>query len=129
MQPFKRSERVSTEIQRVVTGYLQKELDRDECGLITITDAVISDDLKHARIFYSVYGSEEDKERIAELFKKILPAVRKHIGSKIRLRFTPEIAFEYDSSVEYAARIEGLINQIHREQSAFGKKDEKRKDD
>ena len=115
MLPFKRSVRVSREIQRVVTGYLQRELDRDEFRFITITDAKISDDLKYAQIFYSVYGSEEEKEKITGLLKGQTPAIRKHIGSKVRLRFTPEIMFKYDHSVEYAAKIEDLINQIHKE--------------
>ena len=115
MLPFKRSVRVSREIQRVVTGYLQRELDRDEFRFITITDAKISDDLKYAQIFYSVYGSEQEKEKITGLLKGQTPAIRKHIGSKVRLRFTPEIMFKYDHSVEYAAKIEDLINQIHKE--------------
>ena len=128
MHPFKRSERVARELQRVVNSYLRKELDRDESGIVTITDASISEDLKHAQIFYSVYGTSEDKEKTAELFKRILPAIRKHVGSKIRLRFTPEIMFKYDSSVEYAAKIEDLIDRIHRE-TGGNKDNEKREND
>ncbi len=115
MLPYKRSNRVAKSIQRAVNDFLQKETNTDGLGIITITDAKLSNDLRHASVYYSVYGSDKDKKKVSNFLAKITPSLRGFVGRLTKLRFTPEIVFRYDETVEYAARIDELIHQINDE--------------
>jgi len=116
MVPTKRAQRVAKLIQKEAGSFIQKEINTPDVGLVTLTSVEITNDLQHARIYYSVYGSEENRKSAAELLSRLTPLVRYHIGQNVKLRLTPEIAFRYDESVDYAARIESLIEKIHEQE-------------
>ncbi len=117
MLPYKRSNRVAKSIQRSVNDFLQKEINADGLGIITITDTEVSSDLRHASVYYSVYGSDEEKKKASDILIKITSSLRGYVGRQIKLRYTPEIVFRYDGTIEYAARIDKLINQINKEKN------------
>lgn len=114
MLPYKRAERVAKLIKKETNNFLQREIDTNEYGIITITDTEVSDDLQHASIYYSIYGSEKEKQSALEFLVKITPSLRYYIGKNVKLRLTPEIVFKYDNTIERAARIDELINKIHK---------------
>ncbi len=80
-------------------------------GLATVTEVKMSSDLKIARVFVSVLGSPEDRERTLLGLNKASSHIRHEISSLLRLRATPELDFQYDRSIEYGARIEELLEQ------------------
>ncbi len=121
MLPYKRSERVAKSIQRLISDFLQKEVNTEGLVMVTVTGSKMSDDLKHVSIYYSAYGSEEEKNRVSDFLVEITPSARKYVGRHAKLRYTPEIIFRYDGTIEYAAKIDELINRIHEED-----KDEKK---
>jgi len=87
------------------------ELRDPRIGLATITEVKLSADLKHARVFVSVLGDEEDRKKTLAGLSSAAPRIRHQIAERIRLKNTPELVFIYDTSIEYGARIEELIQK------------------
>ncbi len=78
----------------------------------------LTSDLKTAKIYYSVLGNEKSKKSTHIALGRAKGYIRKLIGERVKLRCTPEINFQADSSQEYSQRIEDLIDKIHREDEA-----------
>ncbi|MFB0526233.1 MAG: 30S ribosome-binding factor RbfA [bacterium] len=127
--PLKRPKRLAHLIQREISAILQKQIKNRQLGFVTITEVKVTDDLQHAKVYFTVYGSERERITTEKLLKKMTPFVRYHIGQRIRLRYTPEIVFYYDQTIERAARIDELINKIHQEKNNAKETRERKKED
>ena len=125
---LKRPNRVAHLIQKVISEILRKRIKNPQLGFITITEVKVTDDLQHAKIYFTVYGSEEERISTEKLLKKMTSFVRYHVGQRIRLRYTPEIIFQYDETIERAARIDELINKIHQKKSDARETQERKKE-
>jgi ribosome-binding factor A len=80
--------------------------------MISITDVDVSGDLQHAKVFVSIYGSDEVRAETMAGLKAVTGQVRTELGRRIRLRRTPEIVFVEDRSFDRATRVLSLINEI-----------------
>ncbi|GAB4524660.1 MAG: 30S ribosome-binding factor RbfA [Pleurocapsa sp.] len=114
MANSRRVARVSSLIKREVSQMLLNEIkdDRVGAGMVSITDVDVSGDLQHAKIFVSIYGTEEAKLETMEGLKSSVGYVRKELGSRMRLRRTPSIVFVEDLSLERGDKMLNLLNQI-----------------
>jgi len=81
-------------------------------GFITIIDVRMSDDLKYAKVYYSVYGSDEEKEHTAKALKRATNYIKHLLGDKVRMKYMPEITFVYDTDQERAARIDAILKKV-----------------
>jgi len=115
--PLKRPKRVAQLIQKEISAIIQRQIKNPQLGFVTITAVEVTEDLQHAKVYFTVYGSEEERISTEKLLKKMTSFVRYHVSQRIRLRYTPEIVFQYDETMERAARIDELINQIRREKN------------
>ena len=113
-----RTARIREQLKEEVSDIIRREVRDPRIGFITITDAEISADLRHAKVFYTVLGDETQIDSTQEALQSAAGLVRREFGQRVRLKFTPEITFHFDSSVRNAARIEELLNQIAREPMA-----------
>jgi ribosome-binding factor A len=86
--------------------------DRVGAGMVSITDVDVSGDLQHAKIFVSIYGTEEARSETMAGLQAATGYVRSELGQRMRLRRTPEILFREDLSVERGTRVLSLINQL-----------------
>ena len=112
-----RSERVAHELKHEIGVIIARELHDPRVGFATVTDARVSPDLRHARIFVSVFGPpDEQRETIAAL-NHAAGFIRRALGSRLRLRRSPELTFAFDESVEYGDRMERLIAEVTKETS------------
>ena len=111
---YQRKVRVGDLIKREIAHIIQNELKDPGIGFVTITGVEVSVDLKHAKIFYSVLGDEDSKKESASALRRASGFIRHEIGRKLKLKYTPEIFFQFDGSVEYGAHIEKLIQKIYR---------------
>ena len=84
-----RNERVRKELMREISEILRKEI-RGLVGVVSITDVEVSHDNSFAKVFYSVYGSEEQKEKSVHVINQSVSKIRYEVGRRIRLRLTPE---------------------------------------
>jgi ribosome-binding factor A len=110
----RRVSRVSELIKREISLMLLYGLkdERVGAGMISITDVDVSGDLQHAKIFVSIYGSEEVRAETMAGLKAVTGQVRSELGRKIRLRRTPEVIFVEDRSFDRGNRVLSLINEI-----------------
>ena len=114
MATNRRVSRVAAQIQREVSQLLQNGIKDDRVGssMVSVTDVNVSNDLQHAKIFVSLYGSSEAKAETMAALKESTSFVRKELGARVRLRRTPEVVFVEDTSLERGDRILSLLNQI-----------------
>ena len=84
-------------------------------GLVTVTAVEVSRDLRHAKAFVSVLGSESQRTATFEGLEGVAAHLRGRVGRALRLRVAPEIEFRNDESVAHAAKIEQLLAQVRRE--------------
>jgi ribosome-binding factor A len=115
-----RRDRVGDQVKREIAHLIQFELKDPGIGFVTITDVSMSLDLKHARVFYTVLGDEDCKNKTASALKRARGFIQRTVGKRLQLRYTPEISFDFDTSVEQGAHIEQLIQQIHTDENPVG---------
>jgi ribosome-binding factor A len=112
----RRPDRVSEAIREEIAMFLADGVkDPRVAGLVTVTGVDITRDLRHAKVFVSVMGTDEARSTTMEGLASLAPQLRGRIGRALRLRLAPEIAFKLDESVARAARIEELLAQLHAE--------------
>ena len=114
MKP-RRPKRLGVEIKRELSNLLLTEYSTKLPALTTITEVRLTPDLREAKVYYSVMGTQEAKETVKKFFEKVKGRLRSHIASRITMRFHPSLEFRLDDTLDYAERIEKLIEQTHRE--------------
>lgn len=116
-----RAERISEAIKRLVSELLQRRLkDSRISGMVSVTDVEVSNDLRHARIFVSIFGEEEVQNQTMAGLQSATGKVRSEVAKSLGLRFAPELDFRRDTSIERGARISALLEQISREKREVG---------
>jgi ribosome-binding factor A len=109
----RRAERVAEGIREEVARFLSTEAkDPRIQGLVTVTAVEVSQDLRAAKVYVSIMGSEQEKASTLEGLTSLAGYLRGTLARALRLRFAPELDFRIDPSVERAARIEALLSQI-----------------
>lgn len=105
-------QRINDEIQRVLSSLLRGIKDpRINQGMISVTGVDTTGDLRHAKVYLSVYGMQSEKEFLKGL-KSASGYLRHELGQTIDLRYTPELTFEIDKSIERGSRINTILNTI-----------------
>lgn len=111
-----RADRIGESIKRLVSELLQRRLkDARITGMVSVTDVEVSGDLRHAKVFVSVYGDEAVQKQTMEGLRSATGLVRSEVGKQLSLRFAPEIHFKLDESIERGAKIAQLLQQISNE--------------
>jgi ribosome-binding factor A len=112
----RRPDRVAEAIREEVATFLNEGVkDPRVVGLVTVTGVDVTRDLRHAKVYVSIIGSEQERAATFEGLASLAGHLRGVIGRKLRLRIAPEIDFRNDESIARAARIEALLSQIKRE--------------
>jgi ribosome-binding factor A len=106
-----RTNRISEEMKKEISAIIHNELkDPRLPNMISVISAEVTRDLRYAKVFISVLGSEEDKKNALHGLKSAAGFIRREIGHRMQLRYTPELLFELDDSIERGAYISKLIN-------------------
>ena len=114
MQPSRRPQRLALQIQQEVSQLIFRGMKDRRIGFVTVTGVQITPDLRHAKIFISVLGgSEREKKETLEILNRASGWIRKELGSKIRMKFLPDIVFLEDLSQDYGEKIDRLIDEIN----------------
>ncbi len=112
----RRSDRVAEAVREEVATFLAESAkDPRIVGFVTVTGVEITNDLRHAKVFVSVMGSESEKEATFQGLASTASHLRSRVGRALRLRVAPEFQFKEDDSVARAARIESLLAGIKSE--------------
>ncbi|MEY4102350.1 MAG: hypothetical protein RIR88_484 [Actinomycetota bacterium] len=109
-----RARKLGELIKVIVAQALERGVIKDDrIGFVTITDVRMTGDLQHASIFYTVYGTDEEREATAAALKANTPRIRGEVGRGLTVRLTPTIEFILDALPDTAKSIEDLLAKAH----------------
>jgi len=104
-----RARKLAERIKVLTAEALERAVKDPDLGFVTITDVRVTPDLQHASIYYTVYGSAEEKTKSAEIIEKNRGLVRREVGRGLSIRLTPTIEFIADEVPEIAAHLNDLL--------------------
>lgn len=111
MLPFKRAQRVAHLVRKEISDIIMNRLKDPRLGFITVTDVEVTDDLKLARVYYSVL-KEEDIEVTTEVLEASRAYIRSELGRRVRMKFTPDVEFHFDKGPRYGDHMEKLFRDL-----------------
>ena len=129
MSQGSRPDRVADQIRGELASLLARDVHDPGVGFVTLTRVHVSPDLQSARVLYTVLGDEKARASTAKALDRAAPFLRRQIGSRLRLRRTPELRFFYDDSIAGQDRIERILNELHADQPPNGAATPERDDD
>lgn len=112
-----RAERLAEVIRCEASEIIQRELKDPRIGFISITEVVVSPDLRHARIYVSVLGEGAAKQRTMEGLGRARGHIRSELGRRLAVRHVPDILFRLDESIERGTRVVSLMRAVAEEGS------------
>ncbi|KRQ86992.1 Ribosome-binding factor A [Caloramator mitchellensis] len=111
-----RTSRLNEEVKRIVGDIIQNELKDPRIPMLTsVTGVEVTKDLRYAKVFISVFGKDDEKQKCLEGLKSAAGFIRKEIGKKIKARYTPEVLFELDKSIEYGMHITKVLQEMKKD--------------
>ncbi|MTB71611.1 30S ribosome-binding factor RbfA [Arsenicicoccus cauae] len=123
-----RARKIADRIKVVAAEYLEYRLKDERLGFVTLTDVRVTGDLQHASIFYTVFGSDEEREGTAAALQDNLGRIRSYVGKALGIRLTPSLEFIADALPETSSQIEDALRKARerdeelarrREQAAY----------
>ena len=105
-------------IKQEVSSMLLREVKDPRLGFVTVTGVHLTGDLREATVYVSLFGSEKEKKESMTALEMATGFIRRELGKRLKIYYTPEISFEQDTSLDYGMHIEGLIKQIHKDDEA-----------
>lgn len=107
----RRTERLGEEIREEVARILATGLKDPRVGFVTVTRVDVTEDLHHARVYVGVLGDPKQRDATLQGLKQAAGWVRRELGRRIRVRYTPEIVFAYDQGLEATERVARLLEE------------------
>lgn len=111
----KRAQKLAQLLKEEISRILREDLDDPRIGFTTITRVNVTNNLRNATVFISIFGDEQEKEVSMETIKEAKGFIKNIIADVLYLRFIPEIEFKYDDSPEYSVYIDRKIDEVRRE--------------
>jgi ribosome-binding factor A len=112
----RRTERVNDLLREEISNLVRNELhDPRLAGLVTITEADVSPDMRRAEVFVSVLGSDEERASTMEVLEHARPFIKRELSRRLQLRFTPDVHFVSDKSIERAQEMTDLMRKTAEE--------------
>ena len=110
-----RARKLAVRIREVVASTLEMQVKDPRLGMVTITDAKVTPDLREATLYYTVYGGDEERTASAAALESAKGVLRAQVGKQTGVRYTPSLAFIADVVPETAGRIEELLAKAREE--------------
>lgn len=111
-----RTERVSQLIKQQISETLTRDIETEGYGLLTVTDVMVTPDLRIAKVYVSHFQSGKSDEDVLAFFEEHARSIRMAVGKSVRLKFTPELRFYIDQTLDKVERLEELIRKIHEDE-------------
>ena len=104
-----RRQRLGDQLQVELAVLIQRDVRDPRVGFVTVTEVRMSSDLRHARVYVSIFGDDEQKEESLAALDRARGFLKVQIGKRLRLRHVPELRFTVDDTLDHAERIESLL--------------------
>ncbi|MDN4473605.1 30S ribosome-binding factor RbfA [Demequina zhanjiangensis] len=108
-----RALRLAGTIKKIVARALESEIKDPRLGFVTVTDVRVTGDLQQASVFYTVLGSDEDREGTAAALQSAKGLLRSKVGHELGIRLTPSLEFHLDAVPESAASLDKALLEAH----------------
>ena len=102
-------------MRHILANLFISEVFIPEAGLLTVTKVTITDDLKIAKVHLSFFENKKPVEDVLDILGSKHNLIRHNVGSKLTLKYIPQLQFYYDDSIEHAQRIDSLIQKIYKD--------------
>ena len=109
---FKRTDRISEEIKKELSSIIRDLKDPRIPMMTSVVSVNVTNDLRYAKAYISVMGSDNEKKDAIKALSSAAGFIRREIGGRVKLRCVPEFTFVQDTSIEYGAHINDLLNKI-----------------
>jgi ribosome-binding factor A len=106
-----RARKLADRISQIVAEMLERRIKDPRLGFVTVTEARLTNDLREATVFYTVYGSDQERADTAAALQSATGIIRSEVGRQLGLRHTPSLEFVADVLPDNAQRIEELVTQ------------------
>ncbi|WP_028648346.1 30S ribosome-binding factor RbfA [Nocardiopsis sp. CNT312] len=117
-----RARKIADRIQRIVAEMLDRRVKDPRLGFVTVTDARITADLRDATVYYTVFGSPEEKAGTSAALESAKGLIRSEVGRQTGIRHTPSLTFVFDEVQQNAQHIEELLAQARRSDEEVAQK-------
>lgn len=108
-----RAGRINEEVKKEVASIIRMDLkDPRISAMVSVTRVDVTKDQRYAKVYVSIFGSEKSKEETLEALKSSSGFIRREVGHRIKLRYTPEIIIENDESIEHGMHIDSILDKI-----------------
>ena len=112
-----RIEKLQELIKQEMGKMLLTDIKDPRIGFVTVTEVEMTGDLREAKIYVSIMGNDEQVKSSLEGLNSALGFIRREIGKRIKIRFTPEISFALDKSLDYSEHIQKLLLKVKSEET------------
>lgn len=109
-----RTQRISEEVLKALSEEIRSLKDPRIHGLVSVTKCEVTGDLRYAKVFISVLGSDEDKKDVMRGLKSAAGFLRREVAARVQLRYAPELIFHLDESITHGAHITEILHRIER---------------
>lgn len=110
-----RTIKVGEEMKKEISNIIQNELkDPRIKGIISVTKVDVTKDMRYAKVYISIYNQDDSKQEVLEGIKSSAGFIRKEVGKRIKVHYTPELIFELDNSIEYGMKINDILNNLNK---------------
>ncbi|PLX23182.1 MAG: 30S ribosome-binding factor RbfA [Ignavibacteria bacterium] len=113
-----RTARVSQLIKQQISETLSRDIETDGFGLLTVTEVMVTPDLRIAKVYVSHFQSGKSDEDVLAFLDDKTREIRMAVGKSVRLKFTPELRFYIDQTLDKVERLDELFRQIHEDESS-----------
>lgn len=110
-----RPERIASQMREYISSIIYEDIKDPRIGFITVTRIEVTPDIRNAKIFFSALGNKEEKQRAIQGLNSAEGYIRKLLAEKLRTKFTPELLFRLDESVEYSIHLNEIFDKIRKE--------------
>ena len=111
-KPYNRLDRVNKQVLDILTGILHKDIDLNHLGFITFTKVSVSNDLRNAKVFYSIINETMPIKSIDIALNKHRKPFKKYMSPQLKLKSTPDLRFYHDDTLEYTEYVSKLMNNL-----------------
>ncbi len=109
----RRTERLNHLLRQEITDLLQREAKDPRLSvMVSVTHVSVSSDIRYAKVFISVLGTDEEKSKALVALQSASGFFRRELSSRLSMRYTPELSFSYDDTMEQAGKVIQLIDEV-----------------
>ncbi len=112
---FKRIDRIGDQIRVEISDIIARRLNDPRIGFVTVTSVEVSEDLRHAKVFVSVFGDDRTKAETMQGLKSASGFIKGEVGHRLTMKFTPKLMFLLDESLDKAEHVLSILSELEKE--------------